>query len=156
MPSPENVLKTTDPQPPADNYGDMSNDELRALAQERGIELGHGYVKNDDIATMLRAQDGATGGGQKNARAEGHGVNVGHQVAAPGTDLHATADFIPPDQPEHRQDANLKPALGAKKQEGVIYVEREQLRAMAKGEVVEVGGVKLAAGPDFPESHKVA
>jgi hypothetical protein len=35
----------------------MTNGALRRLAQERGIELPQGYVRNDDLIGMLRSHD---------------------------------------------------------------------------------------------------
>jgi hypothetical protein len=39
------------------DLGSMTNDALRKLAQERGIELPQGYVRNDDLIGMLRSHD---------------------------------------------------------------------------------------------------
>jgi hypothetical protein len=40
-----------------DDLESMTNDSLRRLAKERGIELPQGYVRNDELIGMLKAHD---------------------------------------------------------------------------------------------------
>jgi hypothetical protein len=87
--------------------------------------------------------------------AKAAGEPASNAPVEPGADLGAAAEFIPPDQPAHRQDANQPsaPVVAG----DVVVVARTHLQRMSRGEVVEVGGVRLAADPaDFPPYWKLA
>lgn len=51
-PSPE---VDTASEPEGDRLEDRSNADLRAMAEERGVELPTGYVRNDELIEALRS-----------------------------------------------------------------------------------------------------
>src|SRR5262245_11134604 len=136
MPTPENILTTA---PAPSPYAGMSNADLAAEAEARGLNLGYGYVTNPTYIAALEADD--------REKAEAEGEKAG--PPEPGTDLHATSEFIAPGQPAHRYDVNQPVEFTP--EVGVVYVARADLQKMSRGETVEIDGVKLAADPrDFP------
>lgn len=144
MPKPANVM-TSAPSGPRDNYDDLEHDDLVTLAEERGLDLkerfGHAYVRNELIIDALRERD-------RSDVMANPGVDV-----APGEDLEATEKFVGKDQPAHRHDANL---ASHKRRGDYAYLTRADLVRLARGEVLDLDGLKVAADPaDFPQEHRL-
>lgn len=139
MAKPANVMTTA---PAEDELGGLARDELMDIAKAEGADLSPGYNSKDELKDAIR---------RNRVAVESKGPPP--VDFAPGEDLEATEKFIAPGQPEHRYDANVLPPPA----EGVTYLTRSDLMHMAKGGMLEIKGLKLAAAPgDFPPPHKVA
>lgn len=135
MARPANVMTTA----PSDSYGDLSYSELQALAKERGIPAN---LNRADMEQALREHDEA------NRPMTDDAVSY-----APGEDLEATEKFVAPGQPPHRYDANARPPELS--DPSITFLSREHLLRMSRGEIVDIAGKRVAAGPEFPPYHQL-